>query len=152
MSEPSPPGSPSALLAHATFATLATLSKHHEGWPAASFVPVALDSDGAPLLLLSALAEHTKNLEADSRACLLVNEEPGEDLRQTPRLAVYGRIRPLPAAEAALAQERYLVRHPAAEELLSLDFRLYKLEVLDAYFVGGIAKTHWLSAAELLGG
>jgi putative heme iron utilization protein len=149
--EPRGAGTPAALLERAAAATLATLSQRHAGWPAASFVPFALDADGAPLVLLSALAEHTRNLEADPRACLFVHDDPGADVRQTPRLAVYGRARPLPAAEAALARDRYLARHPAAEPLLGLDFRLWKLEVVEAHWVGGFAAARWLTPAELRG-
>jgi hypothetical protein len=61
MPDPAPAATPAELLARAAAATLATLSKRHPGWPAASFVPFALDADGSPLVLLSALAEHTAN-------------------------------------------------------------------------------------------
>jgi heme iron utilization protein len=148
MKEPTP-GGPADLLRRAPAATLTSLSRRHAGWPAASFVPYALDADGAPLLLLSEIAEHTRNLDADGRCCFFVAEAPGEDVRQTPRLAIYGTARRLPAAEAANAREHYLARHPSVAPLMDLDFRLWKLEVTEAQWVGGFAAARWLSASQL---
>ena len=56
---------------------LATLSLHKEGWPFVSVAPYAVSARGEPLLLLSALAQHTKNALADSRSSLLVQESAG---------------------------------------------------------------------------
>src|SRR5256885_5005818 len=56
--------------------TLATLSRRHPGHPFASIMPYALDAEGRPLLLISSMAMHTQNLEADGRASLLVTQ-PG---------------------------------------------------------------------------
>jgi len=148
MSDPTP-GGPADLLRRAPAATLTSLSRRHPGWPAASFVPFALDADGAPLVLLSEIAEHTRNLDADGRCCFFVAEAPGEDVRATPRLAIYGTARRLPAAEAANARDVYLGRHPAAAPLLDLDFRLWKVEVAEAQWVGGFAAARWLTAAQL---
>ena len=56
--------------------TLATLSRRHPGHPFASVMPYALDSAGRPLFLISSMAMHTQNLQADPRASLLVTQ-PG---------------------------------------------------------------------------
>src|SRR5437762_6152283 len=56
--------------------TLATLSRRHPGHPFASIMPYALDAEGRPLFLISSMAMHTQNLEADGRASLLVTQ-PG---------------------------------------------------------------------------
>jgi putative heme iron utilization protein len=143
---------PAGLLAKAPAATLTSNSQRNAGWPAASFVPYALDADGAPLVLLSDIAEHTRNLDADGRCCFFVAEAPGEDVRQTPRLAIYGTARRLPAAEAAVARDRYVERHPAAAPLFDLDFRLWRIDVKEAQWVGGFAAARWLTASQLLGG
>jgi putative heme iron utilization protein len=149
MPDPAPATDPGELLRRSAVATLATISRRHPGWPAASFAPFALDAGGNPVLLLSDIAEHTRNLESDDRACLFVHDALGDDVRATPRLALYGRARKLPAAEAALARERYLARHPAAAPLLDLDFRLWKLEVTEAQWVGGFAAARWLPPGEI---
>jgi len=54
--------------------SLATLSRRHPGHPFASVMPYALDADGRPLFLISSMAMHTQNLEADARASLLVTQ------------------------------------------------------------------------------
>src|SRR5262245_65544357 len=56
--------------------TLSTLSRRHPGHPFGSVMPYAPDDRGAPLLLISSMAMHTQNLEADPRASLLVTQ-PG---------------------------------------------------------------------------
>src|SRR5579885_2609522 len=70
-----------ALARRARFGALATVARDPAGWPFATLVAVAFDGRGRPLLLLSRLAEHTKNLEACDRASLLVGEDgPGDPL------------------------------------------------------------------------
>src|SRR3989441_224329 len=56
--------------------TLATLSRRHPGHPFASVMPYALDDAGRPVVLISSMAMHTQNLQADPRASLLVTQ-PG---------------------------------------------------------------------------
>ena len=50
---------------------LSTLSRKHSGWPFGSVMPYALDDSGRPLFLISAMAMHTQNLQAEPRASLL---------------------------------------------------------------------------------
>src|SRR6266540_7195662 len=73
--------------------TLATLSRRHPGHPFASIMPYALDADGRPLFLISAMAMHTQNLEADGRASLLVTQ-PGAaaDPLASGRVTLMGRV------------------------------------------------------------
>src|SRR5438552_18331170 len=73
--------------------TLATLSRRHPGHPFASIMPYALDAEGRPLFLISSMAMHTQNLEADWRASLLVTQ-PGAaaaDPLAAGRVALMGR-------------------------------------------------------------
>jgi putative heme iron utilization protein len=139
------------LLEHQPLGVLATLSLRHGGAPFTSLVPFALSADGDPLLLLSALAQHTRNLEADPRASFLVHDAAAaaKDPRTAARVAVVGRMHPVTAAEERDAVTRYLARHPGARGLFQLDFELYRLEVEEAYLVGGFAAAGWLTAAEL---
>src|ERR1700760_4577119 len=60
------------LAARARIGSLATVARDPAGHPFATLVAMAVDGAGRPLLFLSALAEHTKNLRADERASLLV--------------------------------------------------------------------------------
>src|SRR3989441_12613410 len=72
---------------------LSTLSRKHPGWPFGSVMPYALDDSGRPLFLISAMAMHTQNLQADPRASLLVNQtEAGADPLGASRLTLMGEI------------------------------------------------------------
>ena len=141
------------LLARQPVGVLATLSVRHGGTPFTSLVPFAVSLEGEPILLLSSLAQHTRNLEADPRASLLVHDAAAavKDPRTAARVAVVGRVRRLARDEEAEARTRYLARHPGARGLLELDFALFRLDVAEAQLVGGFAAAGWLSAAELRG-
>ena len=129
--------------------TLATLSRRHPGHPFASVMPYALDGAGRPLVLISSMAMHTQNLQADPRASLLVTQ-PGwsGDPLAAGRLTLMGEARVVPAGEAKTARDAYLARHERAAYWVDFeDFAFWRLEVVDLYFVGGFAAMDWVSAA-----
>ena len=138
-------------LAHlGTVGTLATLSRRHPGHPFASVMPYALDGDGAPLFLISSMAMHTQNLEADARASLLV-VQPGwsGDPLAAARLTLMGDARRVPPSEVGATRAVYLARHERARYWADFeDFALWRLAVADLYFVGGFAAMDWVTAAE----
>ena len=127
-------------------AALATLDA--QVWPYVSLVLVAQDEGGLPLLLLSDLAEHTKNIRADGRASLLFDGTAGmAEPLAGPRLTLMGRIEPAPEP-AALA--RYIARHPSAEAWAGMrDFRLYRLAPTRGHLVAGFGRIAWIEAAAL---
>jgi putative heme iron utilization protein len=120
------------------------------GAPYVSLVLVAFDADGSPLLLLSRLAQHTKNLLADPRVSLLFDGTTGlADPLTGPRLTVLGQIESC-ADPAAL--ERYIASHPSAEAYAGFsDFGLYKVMVERGHFVAGFGQIRWVEADALLG-
>lgn len=142
-----------ALLKQERVGVLSTLSLRHPGWPYGTLTPYAVSSRGEPLLLLSALAQHAKNLEADPRASLLVFDgaAAAKDPRTAPRVTLVGRVVRVSGDEEADATERYVAAQPGARGLLQLDFALYVLEVEEAQFVGGFAAAGFFSGAELRG-
>ena len=145
-------GAAKALLGAEQAAALTTLSQRRPGWPSASLVPYAVDARGEPLLALSAIAQHTRNLEADPRACLFVYDAAAaaKDARTAPRLAVYGKVEVLEGEAEAEAKTAYLARHADARGLFNLDFKLYRLAVEEAQWVGGFAAAGWISRDELV--
>lgn len=137
------------ILRQCDFAALATHSARLAGYPFVSHVPLALDGAGRPLLLLSALAEHTKNLAADARASLMVSL-PGTEPQAQPRLTLVGELRP--AEVESPGRERYLRYHPDAATYLGFgDFRFYRLEPVAVRLVAGFAQAGWLQAGEWTG-
>lgn len=128
--------------------TLATLSRKHPGHPFASVMPYALDERGRPLFLISTMAVHTQNLQADRRASLLVTQPDwaGEPLAAG-RVTLMGEVWPLQETDVAAAREAYLAHHPNAGYWVDFeDFCFHRLDVADVYYVGGFAAMDWVSA------
>ena len=134
-----------ALLESQQHGVLATLSARHNGWPFASVTPYALTEGGVPLLLLSALAEHTRNLHLDPRASLFVQAE-SDDPQATARVTLLGRVE---SADEPTLRERYVARHPQAASYLAMaDFKLYVLKPESARLVGGFGDMGWIHLAK----
>lgn len=130
-------------------AALATAGTRDGGWPFCSLVTIASDCDGSPILLLSGLSDHTRNLDADSRASLLLEEASGRDNPQTgPRLTLVGRIVPDPEPRL---RRRFLAHHPEAAMYADFsDFRFFRMAVEGGHWVGGFAQARRLEAKLLL--
>jgi putative heme iron utilization protein len=142
------------LLRTARTAALATLDVG-SGAPFASLVTVATDPAGAPLLLLSTLAAHTRNLLQDPRASILIDDRSsfgGNDALAGSRLTLVGRIaRVSGEAVETIARRRFLARHPEAEGYAGFrDFALYRLDVEMAHLVAGFGRINDIAAADLL--
>jgi putative heme iron utilization protein len=117
------------------------------GFPFASLVTVATDLDGAPLLLMSRLAAHTRNLEADPRASILLSQGGKGDPLAHPRLTVVGT---LARTEEPRVRARFLSRHPKATLYADFpDFSFWRMELRGAHLNGGFARAADLTAAEV---
>jgi hypothetical protein len=126
---------------------LSTLSASLPGYPFGSIVPFVLDAARRPVILISALAEHTKNLAGDPRASLIVHGYE-EDVQAGPRLTLMGDAAQI--ADDAAAHRRYLRYFPAAQGLLSLgDFSFWAIEPKQLLFVRGFGRIHWIDADAL---
>ena len=95
--------------------SLSTLSRKQPGFPFGSVMPYGLDDHGRPIVLISTMAMHTQNLQADARASLLVTEEDsdGEPLGAA-RVTLVGNILPVPNTELAEVRKLYLEVMPTA--------------------------------------
>ena len=120
------------------------------GWPYASLVLVTLDHDASPLMLLSDLSDHVRNIKADPRVALLFDGTAGyEDPLAGPRASVLGTVEVSDGEERLLA--RVLARHPGAELYAGFkDFHLYRVRVECAHLVAGFGRIHWIEAGEVL--
>jgi putative heme iron utilization protein len=139
------------LLRRERVGVLSTLSVRLGGAPLGAIAPYGLSARGAPTLLLSPLAQHTRNVNADPRASLLVAESAAlaRDPRRAPRVIVVGRVVPVAPADEPAVREAYLAMHPEARELVGLGFRLYQLEPVEVLYVGGLAQASFLPGSVL---
>jgi putative heme iron utilization protein len=113
-------------------------------------MPYGLDDHGRPIFLVSTMAMHTQNLQADPRASLLVTQDntDGEPLGAS-RITLVGNVLPVPDAEVADARELYLARHPNSKYWVDFqDFSFYRMDVVDVYYVGGFGVMGWVSATD----
>ncbi len=119
--------------------------------PYVSLVLTALDADGAPLLLLSDLAQHSRNIAAHSRVSLLFDGTAGlEDRLTGARVTLIGTIAQIDADESARAA--YVQTHPPAAIYTGLgDFHLYRVTVERAHLVAGFGRIEWLESRALTG-
>jgi len=142
------------LLRAADRATLATTLAGREPvgaepWPYASLVLLAWDHDAAPLLLMSDLAEHSKNAAADPRAALLIDGTAGRvDPLTGPRVTLLGTLE---KTDDPRLKARFVARHPSAALYADFaDFHLYRVMVTRAHFVAGFGRIHWIEAPDLV--
>lgn len=137
------------LMRRARSASLGTSLRGRDGWAYVSLVTVACDCDGSPLLLLSDLSDHTRNLAADNRGSLLFEAASGRANPQTgPRVTVLGRIE---KSDVHRHRRRFLARHPSANLYAGFgDFFIYRMAVERAHSVAGFGRAHWMDADALL--
>ena len=139
------------LVRSARTATLATAERANDAWPYASLVETACDHAGRPILLLSDLADHTKNFTADSRVSLMFDNTAGLAAPLTgARATLQGRIERLGDDDSAL-RRRYLARHPGASDYADFgDFNFYRVVPERFHLVAGFGRIHWIDADAVL--
>lgn len=135
------------LARRAITATLATVAA--DGAPFASLVLVACDHDGTPILMLSDLAAHGRNIAGDDRVSLLFDGTRGHaDPLTGPRVSVSGRI--APSADAR-HRARFLARHPGAAIYADFtDFKVYRVTVASAHAVAGFGRIDAIAGADYI--
>jgi putative heme iron utilization protein len=135
------------LMREARSGALATLMAG-TGDPYCSLVNVATAADGAPLLLISRLAVHTRNILADARVSLMLDERKPGDPLEGARVMLMGWAK---RTESADARRRYLAHQPEAEMFAGFgDFSFYQVELTGAHLVAGFGRIVDLAPAELL--
>jgi putative heme iron utilization protein len=131
-------------------ATLSTHSAKVPGYPFGSVSMYGVDAQGRPTFLISALAMHTHNLDADGRASLLVTQPNwNEDPLAGSRVTLVGDAAPVPEADQAAVRDAYLARHDNARFWVDYgDFRFYRMQVANLYYVAGFGAMGWVAASE----
>ena len=135
------------LLRESRSGALATLMPG-SGDPYCSLVNVATLADGSPVLLISRLAVHTKNILADPRVSLMLEERREGDPLQGARVMLSGKARLNDDPEA---RRRYLDRQPEAEMFAGFaDFGFYTIDIGGAHLVAGFGRIVDLAPSDIL--
>ena len=135
------------LVARISTGTLCTLALEPEGYPYGSFVTVAFDN-GHPVFLISALAEHTKNLARDPRASLLVAEGGAADPLANGRVTMLGPCTRV-EGDAGSARAAFFAAHPHSAYYADFrDFAFWQLHVEHVRYIGGYGRMSWISKAD----
>ena len=127
--------------------TRAALATSLHGAPYASLVLVAVDPDASPLLLLSDLAQHSRNIAFDPRVSLLLDATEGHpDPLTGPRLTLLGRAQP---TDDPRCLARFVAHHPASAAYAGFrDFHLYRVVVERGHLVAGFGRIEWIDGAD----
>ena len=121
------------------------------GAPYCSLVNVASDADGAPILLISRLAVHTRNILADARVSLMLDERAPGDPLEGSRIMLAGTAQKPCDDHAANLRQRYLNAHPSAEAFVNFsDFSFYRIEPEGVHLVAGFGRILDLAPQQFL--
>lgn len=128
---------------------LSTISSKFDGYPFGSVAPFVLGHDCQPVILISSIAEHTKNIVNNPKVSLLVFAG-AEDLQANARLTLLGEAVKIEKNDADL-RARYLRYLPQAASYFDMhDFAFYRINITYVRYIGGFGKMSWMSSDELL--
>jgi putative heme iron utilization protein len=131
------------------YGVLSTLSEKFNGHPFGSIMSYLVDHDGSLLILLSTLAEHTRNIRHDARVSLITHSQNDLNIQSQGRVTVVGVAQP--AGDNPRLAVRYLRYFPEAETCLTMrDFSFYRIVPQTLRYIGGFGKIHWISAISYL--
>lgn len=125
------------------YGVLSTLSKKFDGYPFGSITPYLVDHDASLLILISTLAEHTKNILQDPRVSLIAHDQHNPHIQSQGRITVVGNAAPEPDGEqAALRYQRYF---PESQAYFAMhDFSFYRIRPIAIRYIGGFGRIHWV--------
>lgn len=131
------------------FGILSTLSVKLEGYPFGSVAPYCLDETGRPVLLISSIAQHTKNVNADKRCSLTIAREE-DDIQANNRICMIGNMEKVPEASEAV-RERYFRYFPQSKDYFKAhDFSFYYLDPVTIRYIGGFGAIYWIEPETFL--
>ena len=137
------------LLRGHAYGALSTLSRKFNGHPFGSITPYLVDHDGSLLILISTLAEHTRNIQHDSRVSLITHSQNDSNIQTQGRVTALGSAQII--ADKNQSGTRYLRYFPQAASYFAMhDFSFYRIVPQALRFIGGFGKIHWVEADNYL--
>lgn len=131
-------------------AILSTHSVDVEGYPFGSVVPYCLNQEGNPVILISSIAQHTKNILSNPKVSLIATEGGTDDLQAVGRITYIGNAEKLNDDDSD-SMERYYSYFPQSRGYHKThDFDFYKIQPVRIRFIGGFGQIYWLEKEEFL--
>lgn len=138
------------LLNHQNLGVLSTQSVDVEGYPFGSIAPYVLDYDGQPVMLISDIAQHTRNIKQNNKVSLTIFDRYSNDPHASGRLTWIGDVQPVDSNDTEISR-RYLRYFPSSESYFQAhDFSFYCIHLRRARFIGGFGQIFWVEADEML--
>ena len=138
------------LLNHQSTGVLSTHSIDVEGYPFGSIAPYTLNHDGEPIILISDIAQHTRNIKRNNKVSLTVFDPQADDPQSGGRLTWIGDARPVDQSDDE-TRNRYLRYFPSSESYFEThDFSFYRIALRRARFIGGFGQIFWIEPDAML--
>lgn len=138
------------LLYHQSVGVLSTHSVDVEGYPFGSIAPFVPNYDGEPAILISDIAQHTRNIKHNNKVSLTVFDRCADDPQASSRLTWIGDAEAIDPADTEI-RDRYLRYFPSAESYFEThDFALYVIRLRKARFIGGFGQIYWVERDSML--
>ncbi len=132
------------LLNHQSLGVLSTHSIDVEGYPFGSIAPYAIDYDGEPTILISEIAQHTRNIKNNNKISLTVFDPNSDDPQAGSRLTWIGDAESIDPADNE-TRDRYLRYFPSSESYFEThDFSFYRIRLRRVRFIGGFGQIFWI--------
>lgn len=137
------------LIRSASYASLATLDRQ-SGRPFATLIQIAALPDARPCFLISGLAQHTKNLEADPRASILIDSRSEAKPMTASRVTLSGVAHRLSGELETIGRRRFLAVHTDAQAYADFaDFAFWQLAIEEAHIVAGFGRIRQVPGADV---
>jgi len=138
------------LLNHQSVGVLSTHSIDVEGYPFGSIAPYTLNYDGEPIILISDIAQHTRNIKHNNKVSLTVFDARADDPQAGSRLTWIGDAESIDPSDS-LSRDRYLRYFPESESYFQAhDFSFYRIGLRRARFIGGFGEIYWIEPDSML--
>ena len=139
------------LLLQNSFGVLSTISLDVPGYPFGSVTPYCVDYQCRPLIYISHIAQHTRNILKDPRVSLTAVEGGNsDDVQARGRVTIIANARLLSDDEAG-ARARYFRYFPSARQYdQTHDFAFFRLELIRVRFIGGFGQIYWVEPADFV--
>src|SRR5262244_1425542 len=138
------------LLKRQSVGVLSTHSVDVEGYPFGSIAPYILNYDGEPTILISEIAQHTRNIKRNNKVSLTVFDPRMDDSQASSRLTWIGNAESVDPSDTKI-RHRYLRYFPSAESYFEThDFSFYCIRLRRARFIGGFGEIYWIEPDSML--